>query len=181
MVPTSVLRVVEVIEIATEPGSTAPIGWADLVADVSPALLRLALMLTGHVQEAEDLFQATFARACRHGDRIATMQAPTAYLRRVMVNEHTSRRRVRRVETQPLEETLEPVAPQASGPCERDEAWRWLATLPRQQRAVLVLRFYEELPDEEIADLLGCGRATVRSHASHGLATLRRLLTGQED
>ena len=60
----------------------------------------------------------------------------------------------------------------------RDETWRWLSTLTPQQRAVLVLRFYEDLPDAEIADLLGCPEATVRSHAFRGLAALRTRLTG---
>ncbi len=60
------------------------------------------------------------------------------------------------------------------------DLWPWLATLPRQQRAVLVLRYYEDLPDGEIAVLVGCSPATVRSHASRGLTKLRTLLTAQE-
>jgi RNA polymerase sigma-70 factor (sigma-E family) len=166
---------VEVIQI--EAASPTCGDWEGLVTAVSPALLRLALMLTGNRPEAEDLFQVTFARACRHGDRIAQMDAPAGYLRKVMLNEHVSRRRIRRVLTLSLEEVVEPAAPEVAGIDERDAAWRWLATLPRQQRAVLVLRFYEDLSDDEIADLVGCSRATVRSHASHGLAALRVLLT----
>jgi RNA polymerase sigma factor (sigma-70 family) len=65
---------------------------------------------------------------------------------------------------------------------QRDAAWRLLADLPRQQRAVLVLRFYEDLPDDEIATILGCSPVTVRSNASRGLATLRaNLPTSDKD
>jgi RNA polymerase sigma-70 factor (sigma-E family) len=169
----------EVVRI--EPVSSPPRSWEALIVTSSPALLRFALMLTGSKHEAEDLFQATFARACRHGERIAAMDAPGAYLRRVMVNEHTSRRRRRRPATVSIDDVPTPTAPEGSTLDERDEAWRWLATLPRLQRAVLVLRIYEDLPDDEIADLVGCSRATVRSHASHGIAALRVLLTKREE
>ncbi|MCW2774087.1 MAG: polymerase, sigma-24 subunit, subfamily [Nocardioides sp.] len=152
--------------------------WAQTATALAPRLLRLAVMLTGSSYEAEDLLQSTFARAQRHGDRIAAMAAPAAYLRTIMVNEHVSRHRRRRLRTVPLSDALElPAAPAAeTGP----DLWPWLATLPRQQRAVLVLRYYEDLPDGEIAALVGCSPATVRSHASHGLAKLRTLLTDEE-
>ena len=114
--------------IAIDRVSAAAGGWDVLVTITSPALLRLALMLTGNVHDAEDLLQVTFARACRHGDRIAAMAAPAAYLRKVMVNAHTSGRRVRRVWTRPLEESVEPVALDSLAVDERDEVWRWLAT-----------------------------------------------------
>lgn len=160
-----------------EADATKSGGWEAVVAGVSPALLRLALMLTGRVDEAEDLFQATFARACRHGDRIASMAAPAAYLRRVMLNEHVSRRRRRRREAElSAQDVTAPTASPGAQLAERDEVWRWLATLPSRQRAILVLRFYEDLPDAQIAELVGCSPATVRSHASHGLAALRTLL-----
>jgi RNA polymerase sigma-70 factor (sigma-E family) len=165
-----------------DPASTVARSWDAIVEVCAPGLLRLALMLTGGVHEAEDLLQQTFARACRHGDRIAAMDAPAAYLRKVMLNEHTSRRRARRPATVPIDDVVEPPGsgdrPELD---ERDEAWRWLATLPRRQRAVLVLRIYEDLPDDQIAELIGCSRATVRSHASHGLAALRTLLTRPEE
>ncbi|MGC4112195.1 MAG: sigma-70 family RNA polymerase sigma factor [Nocardioides sp.] len=157
-------------------------GYAALVAARAPALLRLAVMLTGDRSEAEDLLQSTLARTQRHAARIASMAAPAAYLRRALVHEHVSgiRRIGRRVRTTSLEG--HDVAADASGSLEqRDETWRLLATLPRQQRAVLVLRFYEDLPDREIAEALGCSEPTVRSNASRALATLRdRLATTEE-
>lgn len=66
-----------------------------------------------------------------------------------------------------------PVQDHAGAIADRDEVWRRLARLPRQQRAVLVLRFYERLTDAEIAATLGCGPSTVRAHASRALASLR--------
>lgn len=168
--------------IGIESGAAAPgaSGWDALVASSAAALMRLALMLTGDLTDAEDLLQSTFARACRHGDRIARMSAPMAYLRKAMVNEHTSwRRRLRPTST--LQEVEEPSVSLGSRLADRDEAWFWLHTLPPRQRAVLVLRFYEDLPDSEIAEIVGCSQATVRSHASHGLAALRSLLTQREE
>jgi RNA polymerase sigma-70 factor (sigma-E family) len=161
---------------------TAPESYDELVARNSHVLLRLAVMLTGNAADAEDLLQATLTRTVRHGDRIAAMANPTAYLRRVMVNEHTSRGRqlLRRVRTLPLSSLRSEPAVAASSRVEhRDEAWRWLATLPNRQRAVLVLRIYEDLPDAEIAEVLGCSEGTVRSNASRGLAALRRVLNGE--
>lgn len=152
--------------------------WPEVATALAPGLLRLAVMLTGSSYDAEDLLQTTFARAQRHGDRIAAMTAPAAYLRTIMVNEHVSGRRRRQVRTVPLTEAfpLPAVEPAEVEP----DVWAWLATLPRQQRAVLVLRYYQDLPDGEIAALVGCSPATVRSHASRGLARLRTLLTAQE-
>jgi RNA polymerase sigma-70 factor (sigma-E family) len=152
--------------------------WAEVATALAPGLLRLAVMLTGSSYDAEDLVQTTFARAQRHGERIAAMTAPAAYLRTIMVNEHVSGRRRRRVRTVPLTEAA-PV-PAAEAVEVDPDVWAWLATLPRQQRAVLVLRYYQDLPDGEIAALVGCSPATVRSHASRGLARLRTLLTAQE-
>ncbi len=158
--------------------------YAELVAAHAPALLRLAVMLTGRREDAEDLLQTTLLKVHPHTERLTGMAAPAAYLRRVMVNEHLSagralRRRVRLVPTDAVPEIA--VDPPAGAVEQHDEVWRWLAGLPRQQRAVLVLRFYEDLPDAEIAALLGCGEGTVRSNASRALAALRgRLLPEPE-
>jgi RNA polymerase sigma-70 factor (sigma-E family) len=150
--------------------------WATVAGALAPGLLRLAVMLTGSTPDAEDLLQATFARAQRHSRRIVAMAAPAAYLRTIMVNEHVSERRRRRLRTVPLEHDV-PMTP----PSEVEyDVWGWLATLSRQQRAALVLRFYEDLPDAEIAAVLGCSAATVRSHVSRGLASLRAALVTEE-
>jgi len=153
--------------------------YDELVAARAPALLRLAVMLTGDRLEAEDLLQTTLARTQKHARRISAMAAPTAYLRRAMVHEHVSGlRRLRR-----SRRTLSLVVPDVAGVDEagvvdrRDATWRLLATLPRQQRAVLVLRFYEDLPDADIAALMGCAPATVRTRIHRALATLRKEMT----
>lgn len=157
--------------------------YAALVAARAPALLRLAVMLTGSRSEAEDLLQATLARTQRHADRITRMRAPAAYLRRSLVHEHVSglRRLRRRVRTTSLEGHDVPLADDSAAVDLRDTTWRLLATLPRQQRAVLVLRFYEDLPDREIAAVLGCREPTVRAHASRALAALRDHLSRTEE
>ncbi len=154
--------------------------YADVVAQHAPALLRLAVMLTGGTNAAEDLLQSTFLRGLRHGERIAAMDAPAAYLRRIMINERlaSGRRMSRRPRTVAIGDAWPATeAERPQGLEERDEVWRWLATLKRDQRAVLVLRFYEDLPDSEIAELLGCAEATVRSHALRGLTALRAHLS----
>jgi RNA polymerase sigma-70 factor (sigma-E family) len=156
--------------------------WADLVAARLPALRRLAVMLTGETAQAEDLVQSALAKAHRHADRIVEMAAPAAYLRRALVNEHLSwRRRQRRTPAaRPLSEDDSHVVDPTGAVDLRDQTWRLLATLPRQQRAVLALRYYEDLTDAEIADLLGCSTGTVRSHASRALAVLRERLHEEE-
>jgi RNA polymerase sigma-70 factor (sigma-E family) len=157
-------------------------GYAALVTARAPALLRLAVMLTGDRTEAEDLLQATLVRAQRHADRIAAMAAPAAYLRKALLHEHLSgvRRLSRRVRTTPLDGQDVAVDPTPTVDL-RDATWRLLATLPRKQRAVLVLRFYEDLPDREIAQTLGCSEPTVRSNAARALATLRTRLSETEE
>jgi RNA polymerase sigma-70 factor (sigma-E family) len=157
-------------------------GYAALVAARAPALLRLAVMLTGDRSEAEDLLQSTLVRTQRHADRIAAMTAPAAYLRTALVHEHVSslRRVGRRVRTAPLDGPDVAVDPTPATE-QLDSTWRLLATLPRQQRSVLVLRFYEDLPYRQIAEALGCSEPTVRSNASRALARLRTRLSETEE
>ena len=156
--------------------------WADLVAARLPALRRLAVMLTGEAGPAEDLVQSALARSHQHADRIVAMDAPAAYLRRALVNEHLSwRRRQRRTPAaRPLVETDSTGVDPTICVDQRDQTWRLLTTLPKQQRAVLALRYYEDLTDAEIAELLGCSTGTVRSHASRALAVLRERLHEEE-
>jgi RNA polymerase sigma-70 factor (sigma-E family) len=157
--------------------------YAELVAARAPALLRLAVMLTGSRAEAEDLLQATLVRTQAHAHRIPAMGAPAAYLRRALVHEHLSglRRIGRQVRTSPLEGHEVAGPDDVAGLDRRDAAWRMLAKLPPRQRAVLVLRFYEDLPDRDIATVLGCSEPTVRSNASRALATLRSRLSDTEE
>jgi RNA polymerase sigma-70 factor (sigma-E family) len=145
--------------------------------------LRVALLLTGDWHAAEDLVQASLVKLYRAWPRLDTETDLDAYLRRIMVNVHRSwwRARWRR-------ETPAAVLPDlASG---EDIADRQalgavvraaLARLPRQQRAVLVLRHCEDLPEAEVAEILGCSVGTVKTHAHRGLRALRELLGGEFD
>jgi RNA polymerase sigma-70 factor (sigma-E family) len=152
------------------------------VAARGPALLRLAVMLTGDAHAAQDLVQTALARALRHWAKVEAADAPEAYVRRIVLHEHLSWRR-RRSNGEVVSDAavaarspsgVDPAGGDPAGPTvARDAAWRLLATLPRRQRAVLVLRYYDDLDDAAIAGLLGCGQSTVRSQAARGLAALR--------
>jgi len=141
-----------------------------------PSLLRYAVLLSGDREGARDIVQEVLARALMKWDRIGSVQDPYGYVRRMVTNEFLSLRRRRRVWTVPLrQEAVDGVsAPQApERPEPDDDLWHLLMRLPRQQRAVIVLRYYESLSDLEIADVLGCRAGTVRSNASRALAALR--------
>jgi RNA polymerase sigma-70 factor (sigma-E family) len=148
----------------------------EFVAGSLPALLRFGHVLTGSPQEAEELVQEALVRSLRRWRRIRA-DDPLAYVRRVMVNTHIThwRRWGSRIQ---LGNVPEPVAGDGglSRSEERDALRRVLALLPPRQRAVLVLRYFEDLPDPAIAELLGCRPGTVRSLASRGLAALRPLM-----
>jgi RNA polymerase sigma-70 factor (sigma-E family) len=171
------------VTVTTSGSSQAAESFDELVTSNERRLLRLALMLSGGVHSAEDLVQTVLARAHRRWDRISALEHPEAYLRTMVVNEFLSWRRRLKNREVPVAEMLEPdpVEDTGSRHAQRDAAWRLLATLPRQQRAVLVLRFYEDLPDDEIAAVLGCSASTVRSNASRGLASLRAAVPAQDE
>lgn len=141
-----------------------------------PALLRYAVMLTGDPYTAQDLVQETMIRVHVRWRRIARTDLPERYVRKMLTHAYVDLRRgswLRRVVLR--EEPAEPpaVPDPAEGTAARDEMWHRLATLPRQQRAAVVLRYYEDLSDTEIAEVLGCAVGTVRGYISRALATLR--------
>ncbi len=147
------------------------------------ALVRFALMLCGDRGRAEDLAQTVLVKAYPRWVRISAMDRPEAYLKTVLVHEHLRWWRRRSSTEVPLAEppgSALPVADGAVAYASRDAAWRLLARLPRRQRAVLVLRYYEDLPDAEIAAVLGCTPSTVRSQATRALATLRTAIPALE-
>jgi RNA polymerase sigma-70 factor (sigma-E family) len=140
-----------------------------------PALLRTACLLTGETHTAEDLVQTTLAKLYLAWDRIADREHVDAYARKALVNEFRSlwRRPWRRRELSA--EQLPDVAGSEQGYDARDDAlWQFVATLPPKQRAVIVLRYYEELTEAETAAALGISVGTVKSQASRALASLRR-------
>jgi RNA polymerase sigma-70 factor (sigma-E family) len=148
------------------------------VTDRLDRLLRYATALTCDAHLAQDVVQDVLLRAQHRWARIESMQAPEAYVKRMITNEYLSWRRRRAARTVAsthgtLDALGTPVADPANAHAERDAMRHRIARLPRKQRAAILLRYYEDCTDAEIADLLGCKAATVRSHISRALATLR--------
>jgi RNA polymerase sigma-70 factor (sigma-E family) len=139
------------------------------------SLLRFAVVLTGDRNVAEDIVQDVLLKAQRRWQRIAAVELPEAYIRRMVVNEFVSfRRRWWRLVPWPaVPEPRASVPDHAVPVVDRQVLRDLLAALPPRQRAVLVLRYYEGLSDQEIAHLLGCRAVTVRGYAARALAALR--------
>jgi RNA polymerase sigma-70 factor (sigma-E family) len=156
--------------------------FEDFVAARGAALLRFALMLAGDRHHAEDLVQSVLTKAYVRWVRIAAMERPEAYLKRVLVNEHLRWWRRRSSSELRLDAEQDRAAADdgARSYAARDAAWELLRRLPRRQRAVLVLRYYEDLSDADIAGVLGCTQGTVRSQAARGLAALRAVVPGMD-
>jgi RNA polymerase sigma-70 factor (ECF subfamily) len=151
------------------------------VGERGPALRRTAYLLTGDWHLAEDLLQAALLRTYERRRRLRDPAALEPYTRRVLVTTFTSwtrRRSFRERPTEDLPDTARPDA--ADARAERDRVWSAVRALPPRQRAVLVLRYYEDRTEAEIADLLGVSPGSVKSHASRGLAALRVLLPAEE-
>lgn len=154
--------------------------FANFVTARLPALLRWAHLITGDRGRAEDLVQHALAATYRHWRRIRPDGAE-AYVRRAVLNAHLSWWRRRGRHERPVAELPERVTAEATGAVdERDAMWAALATLPPRQRAVLVLRYYEGLTDDEIGEALRCRPGTVRGYASRALAALRIELTAAD-
>jgi RNA polymerase sigma-70 factor (sigma-E family) len=152
--------------------------FAEFVREQTTALLRSAYLLTGSSPAAEDLVQETLLRLFPKWDRVMAADVPMAYVRRSLVNGFLNQRRrpqSREIVVDEVPERLDPGVGRDIGVdvSNRDLVWRLLATLPDRQRAALVMRYFEDLADPEIAESLGCRLGTVRSLISRGLATLR--------
>lgn len=137
-------------------------------------LLRTAYLLTGDRHAAQDLVHEALLKVMRHWRRV---DEPMAYVRRAMVNERTSRwRRIGLRELLPGILPDRPGSDEADAVVERDELLTALQRLPARMRAVLVLRYWEDLSEVDIAAELGCSVGTVKSQAARGLARLRDVL-----
>ncbi len=141
----------------------------------SGSLLRLAYVLTGHRTDAEDLLQVALAKAYVAWPRIRSANAVESYVRTCLVRAHFSHRRRRRVTQVPL--SIEPAdnksADSLSAVDDRDALWAALQALPPRQRTVLVLKFFEDLDEASIAELMRTSRGTVKSQTSKALKTLQ--------
>jgi RNA polymerase sigma-70 factor (sigma-E family) len=153
-------------------------GW---VAARGPALLKLAYMLTGNTADAEDVVQEALARALPRWERISRVDNIDAYVRRMVVNAHTSWwRRFRRREA-PVAEVRDVAVPAGVDRLDqRAGLWEACRRLPEPQRTAIVLRYYEQLEYAEIAELTGVREGSVRSRVSRGLSALREAM-GEED
>ena len=150
-------------------------GFAGFVREHTSALLRTAYLLTGNRQAAEELVQDTLARLYPKWERVESSDIPLAYVRRSLANafvNHQRRASRREYAFEHLPEHVDHRDPLGQL-ADRDEIWSGLRRLPDRQRAALVLRFFEDLDDEQSASALGCRVGTVRSLISRGLATLR--------
>jgi RNA polymerase sigma-70 factor (sigma-E family) len=147
--------------------------FAEYMAARQPSLLRTAYLLTGDRHTAEDLVQTALAKLYLSWDRVQRRESLDGYVRRILVNEHNSlwRRAWKRRETTVSQL---PDQPATEAPAGRDaDLWAFVQTLPRKQRAVVVLRFYEEMSEAETAAALGVSVGTVKSQTSRALTSLR--------
>jgi RNA polymerase sigma-70 factor (sigma-E family) len=154
--------------------------FEEYAAQAWPALYRYAYLLTGNHADAEDIAQQTWLKAYRSWSRVRGSDSPTAYLRKMLTNTYLSQRRPKSRRLELLtDEPPEPAPTAVAGPEERMVLWPHVRSLPPRQRAVIVLRYYEDLGEEQIADALGCSRGTVKSTAHHALRALRAAI-GQD-
>jgi RNA polymerase sigma-70 factor, ECF subfamily len=156
--------------------------FRDFVAARSFALLRTAYLLCGDWTTAEDLLQIALTKTYLAWRRLGAIEAVEPYARRVLVNTATSWWRRRWHGERPTEVLPELVAPDPTDEqVERDALWRHVRALPARQRAVLVLRFYEDLSETQTASLLNISTGTVKSQTFRALNTLRRRLGAEAD
>lgn len=163
-------------------GTAAQGAFSAFVRARMSALLSYAHLLTGDRAAAEDVVQTALVRTALAWDRIERKDDPEGYVRRaVLTTWLNTRRGLRRLE-EVVPEVPEPgPAPGATADdevAERDAMWRALSTLPPGQRAVLVLRYYEDLSEAEIAAVLGVAPGTVKSQAAKAMAHLRARFVG---
>jgi RNA polymerase sigma-70 factor (sigma-E family) len=159
--------------------------FSDFVGARLGALVRTAFLLTGNAANAEDLVQTALTRAYVHWGRIGGQPTTEAYVRRTMVNTYTSWWRRHRGRESLVKDFVEGARRDLPDDLEaviaRSTLWPHLARLPRGQRAVVVLRYYEDLTEAQIAQTLGISPGTVKSQCSKGLASLRAALQQEAD
>lgn len=148
--------------------------FRDFVAARRPTLLRAAMLLTADRADAEDLLQSALAKTYLAWGRINDRSALDGYVRRAMVNINISWWRRKKLEEYPTDELPDlPVADHTTRSELHDALGRLLGRLPERQRAAVVLRYYEDLSETEIAETLGVSVGTVKSTVSRAMAKLR--------
>ncbi|MFD1542439.1 SigE family RNA polymerase sigma factor [Nonomuraea guangzhouensis] len=153
--------------------------FVDFVRHRGDHHLRTAVLLTGDWHTAEDLVQSCLGKLYRVWHRLDTRSEPDAYLRRILVNTYRSwwrarwRREIPRAELPDLPSSADLGEARAVA----EDVRKALAKLPVRQRTALVLRFFADLPEAEVADLMGCSAGTVKTHTHRGLQAMRRLIS----
>ena len=151
------------------------VAFCEYVRSRSGALLRAAQAMTGNRADAEDLVQATLVKAYQSWDRISDQAALDTYVRRVMSNTHISGWRRRRIEEYPTDELPDsPAADVTSESDLHDIVQRAVDRLPRQMRAAVMLRYYDDMTEPEVAAVLGVTVGTVKSTVARAVAKLRK-------
>jgi RNA polymerase sigma-70 factor (sigma-E family) len=141
-----------------------------------PSLYRYAYLLAGNHADAEDLAQQTLLKAHGAWSRVARADSPTAYLRRMLTNTYLSQKRPKASRLEVLTDEPPELGAAPPGPEDRMVLWPHVRSLPPRQRAVVVLRYYEDLSEQQIADVLGCSTGNVKSTAHRALKALRAAL-----
>lgn len=148
--------------------------FRDYVAARNAPLLRMAILLTGNRADAEDLVQAALAKTYLNWHRIQDRAALDGYVHRAMVNTQISWWRRRRLEEYPTDEIPEQAVDDCTSDSElQDAVRRALDRLPRRMRAAVVLRYFDDMSEAEVADVLGVSVGTVKSTVSRAVAKLR--------
>jgi RNA polymerase sigma-70 factor (sigma-E family) len=157
-----------------EPAEVDNLEFRDYVTTRGRALLRTAYLLTGNLADAEDLLQAALAKTYLAWDRIEDRGALDGYVRRAMVNTHISWWRRRRVQEFPTDELPDQVVADHAGDSDlQDSLRRAIDRLPQRMRTAVVLRYYEDMTEAEVAERLGVSLGTVKSTVSRAVAKLR--------
>jgi len=151
--------------------------FASYVKARQPVLLRTARSLTANPCDAEDLLQTALTKTYVAWERIEDQRALDGYVRRALLNTRTSQWRKRKVDEFACDELPEPEGAPAQDPAEQqalhDAMWRAIKKLPARQRAMVVLRYYEDLSEVQTAEVLGVSVGTVKSAVSRALGKLR--------
>jgi RNA polymerase sigma-70 factor (sigma-E family) len=153
-------------------------GFREFVESRGQALSRTAYLLTGDHQLAQDLLQQALTSTAAHWRRVLAGGNPEGYVRRAMVNERTSwwrRRRYTEIGGDSLVARAPAVADETDSVVRRVALERALRSLPPRQRAVVVLRYFEDMTESQVAEALGCSVGTVKSQTHVALARLRTL------
>ncbi|MFC7726019.1 SigE family RNA polymerase sigma factor [Nocardioides sp. GCM10028917] len=153
------------------------VSYSDFVQDQWSSLYRTAYLLTGDHQRAEDVAQTALMKVYLAWPRVGSMIHPAAYARKVMINELTSWWRRRSNTESPTLTLVEATQPAFDDTVVLASAiWAEVLALAPRQRAVVVLRYYEDRSEAEIAELLGISAGSVKTHAHHAMAKLRSRL-----